>query len=998
MPISLHYRAAALLSLLALFVTLPVTFAQAQPADRITKPANRNDLKRIAGSTYPLATKQYDSGRVEASLPMQRMVFVLRPSDLQSAALTNLIEAQKDPKSPSYRHWLTPEQFAAQFGPSQNDLHQITAWLALQGFSVGSIARGQQWIEFSGTAGQVEKAFHTEMHRYVVNNKMHVANASDISIPDALSPVVTSVLSLNDFDKPSLHSNATSVRRNIVTGKLDPVNDTRGPTPAFTSGTGTHLLAPGDYAKIYDTTPLLQSGTQGTGISIAIPGRTEINLADVQTFRKIFGLPVNDPIVIVNGPEPPVRPDDEVESDLDLQWAGAVAPAATIKFVTSNTTFTTDGIDLSNAYIIDNRVAPIMSLSYGLCEASMGAANAYYNLLYRQAAAEGITVFVASADNGAAGCDGAVSASPAQGGLAVNGLASTPYNVAVGGTQFNEGGNDANYWAATNGADYSSVLGYIPESVWNETCDPTIDPGMCQGTGYYFLFSSAGGASSVYGKPVWQAGTGVPNDGARDVPDLSLAAAGNHDGYLICVEGSCQTAVVNGQTVLQQATVVGGTSASSPSMAGIMALVEQQNGGYVGLANGKLYQLAANDNLASCNSSNLTSPGTPSTCVFHDVTMGDNSVPGLTGYTAGAGFDQSTGLGTVDAANLVSMWSSPPLQATVASLSLPSTTGQAYLVHGQPIPVTVVVSPASSPGTPTGDVSLIASHFGDSFGGTLTNGSFNGSVTDLPGGQYNLSAHYEGDATFRGSDSNSLGITVLPEDSTVSLVGWEINFVNNVIHLDPRFPPVYGQPVAFQVDVSGLSGVGSATGTFQINLDGVSLGTFGMAGGSGFLEVDHLPATTGLLPGNHRFDVTYNGDNSFYASAPASYSLSVVPGRSYTTVSAAGATTVAEGTPVLLRLAAAGDGVEQPTGVVQLYDNGAPIGNPLPLTLDGPLGPGTAQAVTSVLLPIGDHDLRLGWDGDSNYNATHGFDRFGETVTVTVSAADQIFKDGFDGP
>lgn len=970
-----------------LFFLLTVGGLHAQSQSRITQPVNNAVLMRIPGSTHPFATSRNDRGRVDAGLPMRRMLLVLKPSDQQDAELRKVIDAQKNPDSSSYHQWLTPEQFALKFGPGQSDLDQVTTWLQQQGFSIDSVARGRQWVEFSGNAAQVEQAFHTEIHRYTVNQKMHVANAADISIPQALSPVLAGVLSLHNFEKHSMHGPATQVRRDPATGKL---------VPNFTSGSGHHYLAPGDYAKIYNTAPLLKSGVTGAGISIAIAGRSDIELSDVQTFRQIFGLPANDPIFIVNGQDPGFG--DEVESALDVQWSGAVAPDATIKFVTSASTFTTDGIDLSVSYIVDNVVAPIMSTSYGLCEAFLGnTGNAFYSVLYKQAAAEGITAFVSTGDNGAAGCDPAVSYNAAQNGLEVNGLASTQYNVAVGGTQFNENGNDSTYWNPTSHSDFSSAVGYIPENTWNESCDPTIDPNFCQGSYLYLLFASSGGASSCsnsvvinfqisclggYAKPSWQAGRGIPKDGVRDVPDLSLAAAGDHDGYLMCVEGSCQTATSNGHTVLEQATVVGGTSASSPSMAGIMALVEQQNGSYLGLANYDFYKLAAKDTLSNCNSSNLTNPNQPNSCVFHDVTVGNNSVPGQAGYAAGRGFDLNTGLGTVDAANLVQDWKQAKKLGSATSLSSYSTTAQ----HGQQFSVNVAVGAASGTGTPSGDFALESDKYGAVFGGTLSNGTFSRWLTNLPGGQYNLMAHYGGDAMFSGSNSGSLAVNILPEDSTTSLTAYVVNLIGFVV---PIYGPLnYGQPTALKFNVNGLSGVGSPTGTVNIALDGASLGTFPLdQSGQGWVQVDNLPST-GLVPGRHKFSVSYSGDNSFNPAKPATYVVSVRRVWPDSFVEVAGSTDVTEGAPVVLLLSVRGQGMESPTGTVQMYDNGRQLGSPITLKPNGVQGSGIAQATVKVPLKAGDHFIRLAYAGDSNYNPVNpnNFNARGAFVSVSPAA------------
>src|SRR5262249_19986930 len=407
--------------------------------------------------------------------------------------------------------------------------------------------------------------------------------------------------------------------------------------PAFTIANPgiSHFLAPGDYTKIYDLASLYQSGADGTGQTIAIVARSKVELTDVETFRSIFGLPANDPTMIVDGADPGFSfSGDSVEASLDVEWAGAVAPNATIDLVVSASTQTTDGVDLSSAYIVDNNLAPIMTVSFGECEKFLGAAeNAFYNSLWQQAAAQGISVFVSAGDNGAAGCDDPNSG-PATGGLAVSGLASTPFNTAVGGTQFNENGNDSTFWNSTNDAAFSSAVGYIPENVWNESCDPTKTTCLFNESN---LFSGSGGASSLYAKPLWQAGVaGIPNDGHRDIPDVSFTSASAHDGFLVCFEGSCQTTTdSNGHLQLLNAAVVGGTSAASPSFAGLMAIVDQQAGGRQGLANYVLYPLAAAEDFSHCNASSRTNPASTTTCVFNDVTAGNNSIPSLTGFSAG---------------------------------------------------------------------------------------------------------------------------------------------------------------------------------------------------------------------------------------------------------------------------------------------------------------------------------------------------------------------------
>jgi len=603
-----------------LFMQLP--FVQAK--DRVTSFIDEGQRVTLRGNRHPLAVDQSDAGRVAPDFLMEHMILTLLPDAAQENVLTRLLEAQHNTESPYYHQWLTPEQFAASFGVSEADLEQVVRWLQGHGMAVEEVTAGRRSIVFSGTAAQVESAFHTPVHAFKIGNELHHANAKDPEIPSALLQVVGGVVSLHDFRSQPQHNGA------------------RPPSPNFTNGSS-YYLAPADFATIYNLVPLYQQSINGTGQSIAIVGRSNIKLADVRQFRTFFGLPVNDPQIILNGSDPGIfSSGEETEADLDVEWSGAVAPNATIKFVVSKSTNSSDGVYLSAQYIVNHNLAPVMSTSFGLCEAALGSSgNRFLNSLWQQAAAEGITVFVSSGDNGAAGCDSASAASATQG-RAINGLCSTPYSVCVGGTEFNDTSTPSLYWAASNNSTtQASALSYIPEVVWNES-----------GSGYG-LWSSGGGMSAVYAKPSWQTGTGVPADGRRDVPDVSLTSAG-HDGYLIYQEGSLY--------------VVGGTSAASPSFAGVMSLVVQHSAARQGNANTAFYALASRQRAGGAS-------------LFHDITSGNNSVPGLTGFNATVGYDQATGLGSVDASVLVNHWSdatpiaSPAFHATASPTSISVTAG-----------------------------------------------------------------------------------------------------------------------------------------------------------------------------------------------------------------------------------------------------------------------------------------------------------------------------------
>ncbi|HVI11100.1 MAG TPA: S53 family peptidase [Candidatus Binatia bacterium] len=666
-----------IINLLSLF-TVP-SAAQPDPNPLLTQPKDRitifiDDDQRITlrGNTHPLASANYDAGTVRSDFPMERMILTLLPDPAQQESLNQLLESQNAPESPFFHQWLTPREFGERFGLSEGDLAQIAAWLEGHGFEIEEVTAGRRAIVFSGTAGQVQEAFHTSIHTYVVGEEYHHANAKDPEIPAALAQVVGGVVSLHDF-----YSQAT-------------LSSVRKVAPNFTSGSS-HYLAPSDFATIYDLGPAYQQGNTGSGQAVAIVARSNIRLADVEQFRSFFSLPVNNPQIIVNGPDPGIYDSgEETEADLDVEWAGAVAKAATIDFVASRSTNSTDGVNLSAQYIVNHNLAPVMSTSFGLCEKFLGSAgNGFWNSLWQQAAAEGITVFVSSGDNGAAGCDSS-SASKAANGLGVNGMCSPPYSTCVGGTEFSDTANPALYWSPANSGSQGSALSYIPEVAWNESG--------------YGLWASGGGASSVYAKPAWQSGTGVPADGHRDVPDVALNSAA-HDGYLIIQEGGMY--------------VVGGTSAATPSFAGLMALVDENAAARQGNANATLYPLA-------------TRQGAGGAAVFHDVTSGNNSVPGQNGFKAGAGYDPVTGLGSVDGSVLVAHWSDghivPTFQLRCAS-SLTVTAGSssnmdvsvtpgngfkasvALSVSGLPAGVTAKFTPSAiipSPGTGAESLSLSA--------------------------------------------------------------------------------------------------------------------------------------------------------------------------------------------------------------------------------------------------------------------------------------------------
>lgn len=665
----------------ALIVSLlgtPTLQAQSRAvASRVTLEVDDTQTVQLKGNVHPFARPEFDRGAVADSQPMNRMVLLLQRGDDQEAALRQLIDAQHSKGSGSYQAWLTPEQFGKQFGPSDADVQAVTDWLARQGFQVAKVAAGRNAIEFNGNVGQVRAAFHTEIHTFAANGGEYFANVSEPAIPQALSPVVKGVVALHNFPKTSQLRKLGEYRREKATGKL---------TPLFTYGVPANIaMGPADFNTIYNV-PTGQ--WTGSGQSIAVVGQSNINVQDVCDFRTMFGVtPLcpayssNNLTIILNGPDPGIvgptdfscdgrSSDDEGESDVDVEWAGAIAPSAKIYLVTSQTTCSnptqvTAGIDLSALYAVDNNVAPVLSESYGGCEPNnLAAGNQFYNALWQQAAAEGITVVVSAGDSGSAGCDSGSVETAATGGLAVNGIASTIYNVSVGGTDFNPTlvptTPPNQYWSLTNGTGGRSAQSYVPETPWDDSVCATNFPSQCTSVdpkGFDLAGGSGGPSNCVLGvfnangpntcppttntvlsnggwkMPPWQVGVVPVAYTQRTQPDISFFASNNWNGVIYIV---CQAdANTNGSTScdlnspFQDFQVAGGTSFGTPAFAGVMALVNQsqatgQNPApRQGNANFTLYGLAATDNNYKTGLCNSATPPNAA-CVFNDIVQAAN--------------------------------------------------------------------------------------------------------------------------------------------------------------------------------------------------------------------------------------------------------------------------------------------------------------------------------------------------------------------------------------
>jgi Pro-kumamolisin, activation domain/Bacterial Ig-like domain (group 3) len=864
----------ALLASLCACMFAGSAFAQTAAAPRIparvTQIVDEGNLTTLRGNVHRLARPEFDRGAVADSQPANRMIILLKRSPEQETALRQLLDQQQDKSSANYHAWLTPDRFGKQFGPADSDIQAVTDWLTSRGFTDIKVGAGRTTVEFSGNIGQVRNAFHTEIHHFLVGGKAHMASVSDPQIPAALAPVIAGVLPLHDF-RPKSHAHSLGTfRRTKATGEVKPLFTFNG---CGSNGSPCYAVGPGDFAKIYN----VPSGLDGSGVTIAIVEDSNLNVADVQAYRTMFGLSNNftSSNIILNGPDPGIQgpnsaSDDEIEADLDAQLSGGVAPGATINVVVSEDSQSIGiaGIDLSAIYIIDNNFAPILSESFGACEPHLTAPGAqFYDALWQQASAQGITVILSSGDSGSDSCDQGTGDFGTTG-LSVSGLASTPFNIAIGGTDFQNGANPSPFWNAASSTT-TSAKGYVPESTWNDSCASTAavgNLGTCtaaivngnagnSNTNGIDLAAGGGGPSTITSsgttlvnpKPAWQSGTaGDPSDGARDVPDLSFFAGDGFNGsfYIICqmdqnaaFGGSSSSCDLN--SPFHDFQGVGGTSAGAPAFAGIMALINQKTGQRQGNPNYVLYQLYKK-NTAGTICPSAASPA--STCIFYDTTSGNISVackggtpncsntstaanqygvfvadptkPTTTApaWTAGTGYDLATGLGSVNVANLITAWGTASFTADTVAITNP-TTAQT-IAHGASQSFTVKVTSGS--GTPTGQVALVATPstgspvtiggFSDNGPFTLSGGTVTFSTSELPGGtSYPVVASYGGDGTFAAGKSPAVTFTVTPENSktVVSLVTEDSN--GNVVNSN-AITAAYGSPYILEIAVEDNAG------------------------------------------------------------------------------------------------------------------------------------------------------------------------------------------------
>ncbi len=1027
--------------------------------DRLVRPIDENVRVKLAGTVHPLATKANDRGAISDGQKLDRLQIVLKRSDAQESELKQLIGDMHTPGSANYHKWLTPDDFGKRFGPSDADVAKVEGWLSSHGFSITKLNPGRQTLEVSGSAGQFRDTFHAAIHSYQVKGQTHFANATVPEIPEALAPVFGGFASLNNFPVKSYSHNLGKASYDTATHESEP-EWTRGNS----SGVN-YVISPADFAVQYDLKPLYTAGTNGAGQSIAIVNEANINIAQVNNFRTLFGLPANNPPqIVIDGNDPgidginsPYGPNYATfEAYLDVEWAGAVAPNAQINLVIAASTAVEDGLALAAQRAVYSNISPVLSLSFGNCEATLGSNNAFWSGLWQQAAAQGITVVVSSGDSGSAACDDDNTQSFAYGGQAVNGIASTPYNVAVGGTDFyysNYAGASsalnaqiATFWNGTpsNATPSVSLLQHVPEQPWNGSqfglnalpYEQTIAGGGGGASNCALGTADArGNYTACTGgnpKPLWQTGTGVPADGVRDIPDVSLFASldSNFSYFPLCADdGDCQPG-----TSSVQISGVGGTSESAPSFAGIMALVNQKYGRQ-GQANYVLYPLAAQhpaafydvangSNAVPCNLQTVQNQndgttiapadciaGTPAVTIQDDtygsVAEGEIGLSNTPAYNAGPGYDLASGLGTIDANVMVSNWNSVAFASSTTTLTPSATT----FAHGTSITLSGAVAPPAGGATPTGSVALLTDSIEPSQQGhssfALANGAFSGSYNALPGGTYNIWGYYGGDGVTGASTSAKTLVTVAPENSTTGLTIYSSLSTNTGNPLPASGGVVtYGQPTVVRAIAAGVNSTGnstSPTGSVVIS-DGSAAVNTAVLNTEGDAEYSHAFAV-----GSHSITAKYSGDNSYNASTSSAINFTVskdTPDIYYNitnqTTDNNGNTVVIGNQATILTVVvenhtAVAPGATAPTGTLTL--TGAPSGNgtaTLGAAIDASTG--APDGVATFTIPAGTsgtYTLNLAYNGDSNYTAQTAsisgqpFQTYtgASTSTITASAA-----------
>ncbi|HEY0264092.1 MAG TPA: Ig-like domain repeat protein [Granulicella sp.] len=915
-------------------------------ADRVLTAPALAASTRLRGHVPAWASAANDLGTVAPEAQL-RVTFVLTRSPERQAAFAQLLADQQNPASPRYHHWLTPQQVGEQYGPTEHDLDALSDWLTAQGLSVAALAPSHVFLTASGSASVVGAALGTSFHIFNDNGALRRSAATEPVLPASLVALVSGISGIAETSLRPQH------RMEIH--------------PSVTATSGEHFVTPGDFATIFDLNPVYSSMGNGTGQRVAIIGRSRVSGSDITEYESATGLQQKQPVVIIppDGTDPGISPtDDQAEAVLDVDRVLGTAPGVQADLVVSASGNNADGIEIAAQHEVQTLVDPVMTISFGTCESYAGASTvSYWDTLFAQAASEGISVFVSSGDSGAAGCDAASTAPPAYQVLSINALCSSSYVTCVGGTEFMDTANPAQYWSSANSASLVSVLGYIPEGAWNES--KTGLEAMVEATG--------GGASAYVPKPFWQTGASVPADGARDVPDVSFPAA-VHDGYFMCYAASgvdCST----GRFV-----AFGGTSAAAPSMAAVAALLDQRLGGPQGNLNPLFYQLAAS-NPSAFHDATPASSGNPSGCSTSIVSVCNNSTPsatfsqtvGLVGYSLATGYDQATGLGSLDIANFITAAAGAAPQQTATSIA--TTVSATSIARGGSVTLTATIT-SKTAGSPTGTVQFYADNAPVGSPVAVSSATVSTSVAFPNAGSFLITAVYSGDKSFAAASSPGVTLIVTGLTPSVTLTA-------------PVGPTATGTAISLAITVGAVQNGATPTGIVRVLAltspnEGSYVATVPLVNGSATTSDVILPA------GSYTLTAYYLGDSVYSPVHSAPLPLTVVKESTTTSLSVSANDVGVNGSKQFsVSLAISAYGIP-PAGTFQLYANGAPFG--LPFGINAAIGPsfGEGGSFTLTLAHVqsfpaaGTYSISAAYSGDANYL---GSTSAAQSVTVSSAAA-----------
>jgi hypothetical protein len=1015
--------------------TAPQSTSQSTSQDtrrrsRIKEEIDSTQLVTLRGHVRPDLTAERDMGVVEDELPL-RLYLVLQRSPEQQAELDNLLARQQQPTAPEYHRWLTPQEFGARFGASQDDIAKVTAWLEGQGMAVQGVMNNAMFIDFAATARQVREVFHTQLHYYNIQGGRYAANAQDPMIPAALAEAVAGIKGLSKIPHQSHRTKVHQASYDAATHSWNRV-DEGGAEPAYDFGGGEYDVTPQDYYTIYNVNPVFTGGNLGATATVAVVEQSDFEFGtvnattgvttggDVATFRSQFGVQgtLNMHVyhgygtTICNAPGiDPEKNGEEAEAALDAEWANALAPAANLIFMSCDQS-PHQGTDTSMTALIDNNLGDSMSMSYGSSELNFAPGDyTFYDKLFAQAAAQGQSFFVSAGDSGSDMADQNTTGT-ATSGYNVNAFGSPNVTVA-GGTDFADafdaamgGRAQSNYWGANKPNYYESALGYIPETAWNDGCASSIRAAWANNTytgaeycatapSNYLdgeVVGGSGGFSKNYPVPSYQQGITGYSGTMRAQPDISGFAAAGGWGHALIFCDSYQ-----GQfpcTSSKNFGEAGGTSFVAPQMAGVAGLLRSATGARQGLLNPELYALAkaqftAAGTATACYSNGQTSNagltvGLPAAgCIFNDVTTSNNDVPCKAGstecyvnsgatygmlslsgvsslkvaYPSTPGYDEATGLGTVNVDNLITNWGATAQTFFTSTTTL--TAAPTSITSSQTTTLTAVVTG----GTPSGFTGSVPAVTGSvtftagtaSLGNcALSNGSCGLVVSGsaLQSGSDSISATYSGNSSYPASAS-IIELVTVTGTSTTTLTAAPTSITSS-------------QTTTLTAVVTGGAPSGgtaqAVSGSVNFNAGSASLGNCTLNSGNCVLVV----SGSALQVGANSITATYSGNSSYTASMSGIEAVTVTGGGSlpspmgYTVTPSATTATASAGSSASVTLNLVSTGY---TGAVTFTTN---------ITLNGVVTNAVLASVPTVNLSSnGTGNTTLTITANSNAKQTH---------------------------